>query len=103
MAFTRVARLSDLPPGELIEIIHNERPYALCNVGGDIRALHGVCPHQGGPLGQGALEDGLITCPWHSWQFDSATGDCTYFETLAIPVYPVRVEAEEILIDVPDA
>lgn len=37
-------------------------------------ALSNVCPHQGGPLGEGRIVDGCVTCPWHGHQFDPETG-----------------------------
>ena len=102
MAFIKISSLSDLPEGALIEIEHGGRPYAVCNVAGAVRVLDGVCPHQGGPLGQGALEEGVVTCPWHGFQFDSATGKCEFDDDLSIPVYPVRVEEGAILADLPE-
>ena len=103
MAFIKISNTADLPEDSLTEVLHAGRLYALCNVAGEIRVLHGTCPHHGGPLGQGALEAGLVTCPWHAWQFDSATGKCEFFDTLSIPVYPVRLEGGAILADLPDA
>jgi nitrite reductase/ring-hydroxylating ferredoxin subunit len=85
----------------LIEIIQDGEPYAVCNVDGHVRAMAGVCPHQGGPLGQGALEGSLVTCPWHAWQFDPVTGACAFNEELRVPTYPVRVEENDILVDLP--
>ena len=102
MAFTKIATVGELPPGTLIEVFHDGEPYAVCNVAGRIRALTGECPHAGGPLGQGALEGPLITCPWHSWQFDSGTGTCLFGDDLAIVTYEVRVEGDDILADLPE-
>jgi nitrite reductase (NADH) small subunit len=101
MAFRKIAALPELPPGSLIEIAMGNDLDALCSVNGEVRALSGVCPHHGGPLGQGALEDGWVTCPWHAWQFDSATGVCAFNETVTVPTYAVRVEDGEILVDLP--
>lgn len=95
--------MSELPPGSLIEIVRGDDLYALCNIDGDVRALSGVCPHAGGPLGQGNLEGTLVTCPYHAWQFDSATGACDFNETIRVPTFPVRVENGEILVDIGDA
>jgi nitrite reductase/ring-hydroxylating ferredoxin subunit len=103
MAFEKLASLIELPPGSLIEIVRGDDLFALCNVEGDVRALSGVCPHAGGPLGQGAMEGTLLTCPFHAWQFDSATGACEFNETIRVPTYPVRVENGEIFVDIPDA
>ena len=76
MAFpTKLAfRSVNCRPVRLLEIVRGNDLYALCNVDGEVRAMAGVCPHHGGPLGQGALDGALVTCPWHAWQFDSATG-----------------------------
>jgi len=41
---------------------------------GAYHALDNRCPHQGGPLGEGSIENGLLRCPWHGWDFDPATG-----------------------------
>lgn len=103
MAFQKLASLAELPPGSLIEIVRGDDLYALCNVDGEVRALSGVCPHAGGPLGMGALDGGIVTCPFHMWQFDSATGACDLDDSICVPTYPVRVEGGEILVDIPDA
>jgi nitrite reductase (NADH) small subunit len=102
MAFTKLASLDELPEGSLLEIVAGKDLYALCNVAGEVRAIHGICPHHGGPLGQGALEGSMVTCPWHMWQFDSGTGACAFNDELRIPTYAVRVEAGQILVDIPE-
>ncbi len=99
MAWTKLAVLKDLPPGTLMEVEHGEDIVALCNVGGEVRALHGLCPHQGGPLGEGVLNGEVITCPWHMWEFHSGTGTCGFNAALKVPVLPVRVENGEVLVD----
>jgi nitrite reductase/ring-hydroxylating ferredoxin subunit len=101
MAWKKVATVGEVPPGRMIEVFEGENPYVVCNVDGEIRATSGVCPHHGGPLGQGLLDGAWITCPWHAWQFDSATGQCEFAAGRPIPVYPVRVEADDILVDLP--
>jgi nitrite reductase/ring-hydroxylating ferredoxin subunit len=102
MPYQKLARLDELPEGALLEIVQGDDLYALCNVAGEVRAIAGVCPHHGGPLGQGALEGGIVTCPWHAWEFDTATGVCVFIPDLRIPTYPVRVEAGDILVDLPE-
>jgi nitrite reductase (NADH) small subunit len=102
LPFRKLACLKDLPSGALIEVLDGDRPYAICNVGGEIRALYGTCPHHGGPLGQGALDGGTVTCPWHAWPFDSSTGECEFNRDLRIPTYAVRIESGDVLVDLPD-
>lgn len=103
MPWIQLAKTTDLPPGSLVEIARGDDLYAVCNVDGEIRALSGVCPHQGGPLGEGALNGNLVMCPWHMWEFDSATGVCALNEDVRIPTYPVRIEDGAILADIPRA
>ena len=102
MAYRKLASLDELPQGSLLEVVVGNDLYALCNVGGEVRALSGVCPHHGGPLGQGALDGSLVSCPWHAWQFDSATGACTFNDTMRIPTYAVKIENGQILVDLPE-
>jgi nitrite reductase/ring-hydroxylating ferredoxin subunit len=49
---------------------------AVFNVGGEFYAIDNSCPHRGGPLGEGELEDCIVTCPWHEFRFDVRTGKC---------------------------
>ena len=67
-------RVSEVPVGTAREVVSGDRVIALFNVAGTFYALDGVCPHQGGPLGQGTLEGCVVTCPWHGWQFDVTSG-----------------------------
>ncbi len=99
MAWTRIAARSELPSDALIEVEINGRYIAVCNVGGEIRALDGTCPHQGGPLGEGALNGEFVTCPWHMWDFHSETGACSFNDRVRVAVYPVRLEGEAVLAD----
>jgi nitrite reductase (NADH) small subunit len=96
----RVASLSECPPGAVLECVAGDRVVALCNVEGKLFALDGVCPHQGGPLGEGELVGTVLMCPWHGWQFDVCTGQHQLNRRLRQPQFPVRVEAEDILVDI---
>ena len=70
----RVCSTDDCPPGEARELVAGDRIVALFNVDGQYRALDGVCPHQGGPLGEGSIENGLLRCPWHGFEYDLTSG-----------------------------
>jgi nitrite reductase/ring-hydroxylating ferredoxin subunit len=99
MAFVRVGSVSDLPPGSLREVSVGDEPFALCNVNGELHALHGVCPHEGGPLGQGDLYETMIVCPWHAFEFDCRTGESDMDPELRVATVPVRIEGGDILIN----
>jgi nitrite reductase/ring-hydroxylating ferredoxin subunit len=75
--------------------------YAVCNVEGGLYALGGTCPHAGGPLGEGQIEGGTLICPWHAWEYDCRTGVNGFDEDVVLPTYAVRVDGDDILIEVP--
>ena len=71
---TKVASVEQVAPGQgkICEV--GDHQVALFNVAGKIVACNNVCPHRGGPLGEGDLAGTIVTCPWHGWQFDVVTG-----------------------------
>ena len=102
MAFTKVAAIENLPAGSLFEARVGEDTYAVCNVDGEVYAYDGVCPHAGGPLGQGALHGETLVCPWHAWEWDCQTGANDFDPSQKVPTFAVQVEGDDILIEVPE-
>jgi nitrite reductase (NADH) small subunit len=102
MAWKKLATIGELPKDSVIEVEHEGELYAICNTGGEFRAMSGVCPHEGGPLGQGTVIQGLVVCPWHMWEFDSYSGACLVDDRMGIPIYRVKVEDSAILVDLPE-
>lgn len=98
--FVKMATLDELPPGSGKEVEYEGRIYALFNAGGTITAIDGICPHQGGPLAEGALEGTMVTCPWHGWQFDVCTGKTPLGARIKQAVYEVKVEGQDVLVAV---
>lgn len=97
--WVEAAKRGDCLEGSIRELIVEDRVVALACLDGEFLALDGVCPHQGGPLGQGDLCDGIVTCPWHGWQFDVRTGRRLASDTIVQPRLPVRVEGDTIYVD----
>lgn len=97
----RLAKTNDVPPGSSGEFTVAGRIVALFHTGEGFYALDGVCPHAGGPLGKGTLQDHIVTCPWHGWQFDVTTGQHCLNATLRHTTFPVRVEGDDILVQLP--
>ena len=62
--FVKVASTGDIPEGEGRCFEVNDQQVAVFNVDGTFYALDNVCPHQGGPLGEGELDGNMVTCPW---------------------------------------
>ena len=76
-----------------------ERTFALCNVDGTPYALDGVCPHAGGPLGEGTLQGAMVVCPWHGFEFDCRTGENDMDPSMTAERVAVTVDGDAILLD----
>src|SRR3954469_16303807 len=96
----RIAAADEVPPGSCGEYVAGDRIVALFNINGTFHALDGICPHQGGPLGKGALAGCIVTCPWHGFQFDVTTGQHQTSPSLVQPAFPVKVENGDVWVDV---
>ena len=82
---------NDIPTeGASAEIVVAGNIVALFNVDGELHALDGICPHQGGPLGQGALHGCVVSCPWHGWESDVSDGQHQSIPALKHTSIPVR-------------
>ena len=70
-------------------------------VAGKYYALNERCTHRGGPLSEGTLEDGIVTCPWHFGQFDLVTGEVRGSPPEEpLKSYELRVEGANIFISI---
>jgi nitrite reductase/ring-hydroxylating ferredoxin subunit len=98
--FIRLARVDEVRARGAMELEWDGRIIALIAEGDQIRAIDGICPHQGGPLAEGERRDGVVTCPWHGWRFDLRDGRCLTGRTVRQPVYAVRIEDGDVLVDV---
>jgi nitrite reductase (NADH) small subunit len=62
---------------------------------GTLRALTAVCPHRGGPLADGLLDDDVIVCPLHGYTYDLKTGVETSNGGTAACAYTVTLTSEQ--------
>ncbi len=97
-AFVPVAKISEVPPGSSKVVVVQGHPVALFNVDGTFYALSNVCLHRGGPIGEGTLDDGTVTCPLHGWEYDVRTGKNVANPMARLKTYSVRVEGDDILV-----
>jgi nitrite reductase (NADH) small subunit len=99
--FTKLTTESELPPAdEAKEFPWGEKTICVANVNGTYSALDNVCPHRGGPLGQGMIEGGKVVCPWHGWAWDVKTGVAEQDHGMKVAVYPLKVENGEVLVEI---
>ena len=100
-ALMTVAKTGEVPPGQAKFVDVNGTPVALFNIGGTYYAIDDTCPHSGGPLSEGEVQGTAVTCPWHGAQFDVTSGKVlTPPADEGVKSYPVRVEGDEIKLEV---
>ncbi|MCU1463928.1 MAG: NAD(FAD)-dependent dehydrogenase [Acidimicrobiales bacterium] len=98
-----VARFHALKDGEGRIVHAGDLEVALFRDGDRVYALGNTCLHTGGALGEGFVIDGCAVCPWHGWQYDLASGRRRPgIGDLGVPTYATRVEADEVVVTVPD-
>lgn len=94
-----VCPAAELGPGMLRAIEIDSQPVVVRNVGGTLYAIENICPHRGGPIAEGEIANGAITCPWHDWSFDLASGQNTMNPAATIRLFPCRVEGGNVVVD----
>lgn len=68
--------------GKIIALFHTSNGYF---------ALDDRCPHRGGPLSEGEILEGVVTCPWHQARFDLSSGQCRSSKDWKVVTYPVQI------------
>ncbi|MDA0748150.1 MAG: thiamine pyrophosphate-binding protein [bacterium] len=74
MIWHKALDLAELPEGRVKPVTCAHTTVCMTHFEGQYSALNNKCPHQGGPLGEGSIENGLLRCPWHGWDFHPSTG-----------------------------
>ena len=97
----KVAGPADLDEGQVAACPAGRKTVALTKLGGHYGAVDNRCPHQGGPLGQGTLENDKIRCPWHGFDFDPFTGEAAGGPDFNVATYPVDVRDDGIYVGTP--
>lgn len=91
-----VADSDSVQDGAAIEVVLGQQIIAIFRDGGTLFAIDGMCAHQGGPLADGTVHAGCVTCPWHGWQYELQTGIQTINRRPLQRVFPVREMAGRI-------
>jgi nitrite reductase/ring-hydroxylating ferredoxin subunit len=100
--WVRVASITDVKPGNVIQVEVDEEPVCLANTGEELLATSDICSHEYVELSGGWLEGHEIECPQHGSMFNMRTGEVLNPPaTQPIPVYEVRVEGEDVYVKGP--
>lgn len=93
-----VAKVSDIPENKAkIITVANER-VAVFKYDNKLSAVSNVCQHQNGPLGEGRIINGCITCPWHGFQYHPSDGCAPKPFTEKVPTFNLKLENDAIYV-----
>jgi pyruvate oxidase len=87
----------ELIEGRVMTVTAGHKGICLTHFEGEYNALDNSCPHQGGPLGEGSIENGLLRCPWHGWDYHPCTGKAPGFDD-GVSKYEIKIEDEAIYV-----
>ena len=96
--FVEAARVDEVPPGMGRTVEIAGKAVALFNVDGQFYAIDDICPHAGSSLGNGKVDDRIVTCRSHGMKIDVITGCFPASTGFAVASYPVMVLAGKIMV-----
>jgi len=94
--FVSVCDVSDIEESRAKIFCIGQERIAVYRQGNLLYAIHNVCKHQGGPLGEGRIIDGCITCPWHGYQYLPANGQSPPPFKEKVNTYEVKLEGNRV-------
>ena len=100
LVWHKVLSKDELPEGRVASVSCKSRTLCMSHYKGEYGALDNKCPHQGGPLGEGSIENGLLRCPWHGWDYDPITGKAPGFDD-GVETFPIEDRADGIYVGLP--
>jgi len=104
MAWVSILPLADLAEGDMRQVESTPGTDLLaCRSDGQVYVLDNECPHAGGPLAMGNFDPPWIACPWHAWEFDCRTGECTHQPSVRLRTFPVEVRDGQVWANLPEA
>ncbi len=103
-AFTRACALSELADGEAMAVELAGEPVAIVRTRSGVFAIRDVCSHAEVPLSEGEIDGATIECWLHGSRFDLRTGKPTGMPaTEPVPVYPVKIEGDDVLVSIEES
>jgi len=102
--YVKAATTDELGPGTMKKVMLGDVPVLLANIDGTFYAVEDTCPHRGGSLSQGTLQDKSVVCPKHGATFDVTTGKAVAggkkFKVRDLKSYPVKIMGADVLLGI---
>jgi methionine sulfoxide reductase heme-binding subunit len=97
--FVEVCAVDEIPEKRARVVALSGERVAVFKYDGQVSAISNVCQHQNGPLGEGKVIDGCVTCPWHGYQYLPCSGASPAPFTEKVPTFNVRVAGGKVFVD----
>lgn len=99
----QVVKIGEIKPGRMRDFeLLDGTMLGVANVDGVHRAFDATCPHRGGPLAGGWLEQGELRCPWHGYRYQLATGgNVAPGDAASVRLFPVRLRDGHVEVEMP--
>jgi nitrite reductase/ring-hydroxylating ferredoxin subunit len=97
--FVKVCSVNAIPNNRAVIASLSGERVAVFKYDGKVSAVSNVCRHQNGPLGEGKIIDGCITCPWHGYQYLPDTGASPPPFTETVPTFRVKIIGDHVFVD----
>ena len=91
---------ASIEEGQILKKQAGKKTIAVSKVNGKIGAIDNACPHMGGPLGEGTIENGYIKCPWHGYEFHTCTGKSPEGFNDLVEAYNLEVRDDGVYVEV---
>ena len=96
--YTFACNFSDIPKTSGLSVELNGQEYALFRNGKAAHCVTAECPHEGAPLADGDFENGVVTCPWHQWTFNTCSGCSIDPQGNDVQAFATKVEEDQVYI-----
>lgn len=100
LVWHKAAEPGELDEGRVKSVTAGHRGVCLTHFEGCYAAVTNACPHQGGPLGEGSIENGWLRCPWHGWDFHPRTGQSPGEHDDGLETFSVEVRDDGVYVGV---
>ena len=97
--WVKVAHIDEMENNRAKTVCANGEKIAIFKYDGKLSAVSNVCKHQNGPLGEGKVVDGCITCPWHGYQYLPHNGQSPAPFTEKVPTYEVKLVDKMVFVN----
>jgi nitrite reductase/ring-hydroxylating ferredoxin subunit/Fe-S cluster biogenesis protein NfuA len=96
--WVKVTTVEQIPEAGILALSVAGNSLILYRQGGNITCYQNACIHLGNSLAEGKVENGMITCPSHGFQYKLATGECLTVPDVGLSAYPLRIKADQVFV-----